>query len=59
MAEYAGKYGNNTRNARFLQYLSCLSIPEALQQMIHEAKGVLQCNLQPVSLSLLDTVEKH
>ena len=59
MAEYAGKHGNNTRNARFLQYLSCLFIPEELQQMIHEAEGVLQCNLQSVSVSILDTVKRN
>lgn len=45
MAEYAGKYGNNTRNAHFLQCLSRLPTPEELQQMIHEAEGVLQHNL--------------
>lgn len=45
MAGYAGKYGN-MRNAHFLQYFSFLSVPEVLQQMIHEAEGVLQCNLQ-------------
>lgn len=51
MAEYARKYENNTRNAHFSQYLSGLSIPEALQQMIHEAEGALPCNLQSVSVT--------
>jgi len=59
MADYAGKHGNNTRNARFSQYLSGLSIPEALQQMIHEASGVLQCNLQSVPGSLPNTVKRN
>lgn len=50
MAEYVGNYGNDSRNARFLQYLSCFSVPAALQEMIHEAEGVLQGNSQSVSL---------
>lgn len=59
MAEYVEKYGNNTRNAHFLQYLSCFSIPEALQEMIHEDEGVLQGNSQSVSVSLCNTGKRN
>lgn len=59
MAEYTRKYGNSTRNACSLQYFSGLSVPEALQQMIHRAESVLQCNLHSASVSLLDTVKRN
>lgn len=39
--------------------VSCSSIPEALQQMIHKAEAVLQHNLHSLSVSLLNTLKRN
>lgn len=48
MAQYTRKYGNSTRNAHSLQCFSGLSVPEALQQMIHET----ECSAVQFTLSI-------